>query len=602
MKNMRKIALVHVLVMISIMLAACGTAAPSNPDSTIVTATSPDPATAIPASPDSGLVAVDINQAITGLPVYDPNAPATSPGAAALRALMALDPSVPDMQTDVEAAERAALNAGIADLQKQLSAGSSSMIPSMATRSGWIKVASPVSVTVSLVSYNRLGAYAAGDNTTHDIALVGALISGLSDIFTPYLKNVGSVNPTHTETEAGVTTTMGLKVARGADGSTTFGIGSQSDATKNGVNVKAGFSGSVDGWRCPNAAGQVSFTIKMSLSGDSGGVTISKDLTAFVRAVVNDNAEITNTQIDFTQATRQVKDGRQVYVESGESFAYNGKDIANGTDTNLRLIRSSSQATLADIRSLVESGNQEAFAMGLTSLYVAQVAWLSGKCTQIEAASPGIVEPSSITAIPVKVVSRFDGSDAPSKLEAVLSGGKSVEPAMLPKTPGTLNYTAPAESGKTATISLTATSRQGRATLDLTATTGEPAYRVNDAQSSGREWVTQCIPALDKPYQLSWKSPEGTGEFQFTPDNAFGGRAKVQLTNSLAGVTITQTGQGTFSISVLSEDAGGAPYELSIDIKATGSLTQCAFGVCTTVNDSAMDQSVPIVVSASKCN
>jgi hypothetical protein len=69
---------------------------------------------------------------------------------------MALDPSVPDMQSDVDAAERAALNAGIADLQAQLGADGSSMIPSLAARSGWIKVASPVSVTVSLVGYDRL--------------------------------------------------------------------------------------------------------------------------------------------------------------------------------------------------------------------------------------------------------------------------------------------------------------------------------------------------------------------------------------------------------------------------------------------------------------
>jgi hypothetical protein len=343
----------------------------------------------------------------------------------------------------------------------------------------------------------------------------------------------------------------------------------------------------------------VSFTVKVRLGAESGGAGYTQDLTAFVRAQVNDDATISSTTFDLTQGTRQVKDGRQVYVETGETVKYDGDDVEGVEYSNVRMIRHSQEATQADATALSGAGHNAAMAMAMTALELAKNNWLDGGCTKIEAASPGTVEPGSTTAIPVVVRHRFDGSVVPSKLKAELAGGESVDPASLAKTPGTLTYTAPNESGRSATITLTATSRRGRAKLELTANTGEPTYRVNDSGALGTKWVSQCIPSLDRPFEVAWTSPEGSGEVRLVPDSSNSGTAELRVTNSQSGVTVTEEGQGRYTISVLSQGAQGRPAELSIDIDGTGTVTQCGFGSCSTTEDAAMGYSIPIVSDAS---
>jgi hypothetical protein len=139
--------------------------------------------------------------------------------------------------------------------------------------------------------------------------------------------------------------------------------------------------------------------------------------------------------------------------------------------------------------------------MARSALLISENNWLKGGCVKIEATSPGTVKPGSTTDIPVKVIHRFDGSEVPSKLEAALSGEKSVDPTSLAKTPGTLTYTAPDEPGKSATIKLTATSRRGRATLDLTASTGGAAYRIVGGLD---DWQTDtAVCDIMKPFTLT---------------------------------------------------------------------------------------------------
>ena len=75
---------------------------------------------------------------------------------------------------------------------------------------------------------------------------------------------------------------------------------------------------SVDGQRCPNAEGQVSFTIKATLGSESGGTGTTQDLTTFVRATVGDDAEITSTTFDMIQGTTQTKGGRRYIWRRGQ--------------------------------------------------------------------------------------------------------------------------------------------------------------------------------------------------------------------------------------------------------------------------------------------
>src|SRR5664279_2510493 len=100
------------------------------------------------------------------------------------------------------------------------------------------------------------------------------------------------------------------------------------------------------------------------------------------------------------------------------------------------MVRKSQQATIADVSELSSDGHTAAQRMGLVALYVAENNWRSGGCVKIDATSPGRVDPGSTTAIPVTVLGRYDGAVVPSKLEAVLAGGASLDPTLLARTPG----------------------------------------------------------------------------------------------------------------------------------------------------------------------
>ena len=64
-----------------------------------------------------GVVSGDYSKVAANLPNYDPKVPPPSPGALALRELAELEPSAGKLVGDVEAAERAALKSGLAQLR-----------------------------------------------------------------------------------------------------------------------------------------------------------------------------------------------------------------------------------------------------------------------------------------------------------------------------------------------------------------------------------------------------------------------------------------------------------------------------------------------------
>ena len=425
-----------------------------------------------------GVVSGDYSKVASNLPNYDPNDPAPSPGAAALRQLAELEPSVEKLIRDVEAAERAALESALAELRSQQGATEPlSRVFEIKERKGsnLLGAKSPMvgaALPALFIYQGQVDSAIGGTQTT---ALIGGLVSGLNDIFAPHLEVGANLSKSVTEKKGGASSTMSVEIGRASDGSTKLGLGIKTEVTKDGVSAGADLAAKIDGQRCPNAEGQLPFTIKVTLGAESGGATYTREVTAMVRAVVNDDATVESHTMDLTQGTRQVKDGVAVYIETATTMKHDG---ANYSESNFRVIRHSQSATKANAEPLSIAGLEAAYATGLTALKIAEHSWLNGKCTKIEAPSPGAVAPSSTTAIPVTVRHRFDKSEVPSKLDAELSGEASVDPTTLAKTSGTLTYTAPGEAGKSATIKLTATSRRGRATLDLTANTGGAAYRI----------------------------------------------------------------------------------------------------------------------------
>ena len=442
---------------------------------------------------------------VASLPRIDPKAQLPSPGAFAVRQLAEMEPGVVALMKDVEASERGAMKQIITAASahaKTFGSNPDAFQKSPARRMDPVKLALTDPVSIRRPS-SALMMLQAGDTPLPGMG-DGALIGMLAGNFKSMLAGVeaGTFNKkdSRTETSEGTTSTMDIEVGRSEDGSTVFGIGIKTESTKNGVKVATDLQAKIDGFDCPNAEGQVPLTVKMRLSARSGGSGYTQDLTAFVRLVVGDDANIATTTIDITQGTSRGKSGQEVYVETGQTIKSNG-DFTGATQSNERVIQKTDHATDRDVSEAWKSGQETAYGAAIGAIVTAENSWKGGKCIKIEADSPGTVDPGSTHQIPVKVRHRFDRSEVAAKLDATLSGESSITPAVIPKTSGTLTYVAPGEFGKTATIKLKATSRRGIATLDLNAGTAGNAFRIAGGLD---DWQTNTVVCdIMKPFTLT---------------------------------------------------------------------------------------------------
>lgn len=234
---------------------------------------------------------------------------------------------------------------------------------------------------------------------------------------------------------------------------------------------------------------------------------------------------------------------------------------------DVRIDRASSQARQED-GALSNAGLQNASLLAQGVFESAKMRWQGGGCVKIEATSPGTVAVNSSTQIPVKVVRKLGSGDIPSKLTAELSGGASVDPTVIPKTAGTLTYVAPGETGKSATIKLTANSRRGRATLDLTASTGGDSYQIVGGLDDFQTDTSVCD--IMKPFTLTGggitnKFSGGlSGTYSFTgPFQSKGsGTYSISLPDG-PGKPGTMTGQGSGSVMGRYTRSGTEQYTLT---------------------------------------
>jgi hypothetical protein len=353
-----------------------------------------------------------------------------------------------------------------------------------------------------------------------------------------------------------------------ADGTVTSEISTNINMPAMGLNAKSKVK--ITGNQCPTSDGKVDLTIELNTNGragSSGSTIYDKTITAKLKATVNNDAELASIDLDLKQGTRSTAGGRQVYVETSQS----GRS-ADGTYSGLdydapKIDRASSQATAADAE-LSQAGLRAAFNLAQGILEAAKERWQGGGCVQIVANSPGSVAVNSTTQIPVKVTHKVDRSEVPSKLEAVLSGGSSVDPTLIPRTAGTLTYVAPGESGKSATIKLTANSRRGRATLDLTASTGGDSYQIVGGLDDFQTNTKVCD--IMKPFTLTGggftnKFSGGlSGTYNFT--GPFQSQGSGTYTISLPdgpGKPGTMTGQGTGTVLGRYSRSGTENYTLT---------------------------------------
>ncbi|MDH5265220.1 MAG: hypothetical protein OEX21_10765 [Betaproteobacteria bacterium] len=231
------------------------------------------------------------------------------------------------------------------------------------------------------------------------------------------------------------------------------------------ANTKVSLVGSV----CPAPDGKVDFTLKLGANGHAGrggATTYDQNVEVKVALQVNDEAEIADTRFDVKQDTRSTIGGRQAWVESNLSMP-GGLSGAGGKPT---VTRSSSQATDVEVQNANNAIRRAAY-LADGAVMGAKGFWQKGGCVKIEARSPGKVKPGATSKIPVAVKHVKDGSSVAAKVKVELSGGKSVDPALIPKAPGEVIHVAPGDKKSAMKITLTATSRRGKdvAVLDLSA-------------------------------------------------------------------------------------------------------------------------------------
>jgi len=491
------------------------------------------------------------------VPPFDPNGRLVSPGAYVIRLLAKDEPALAALADPIDAAEQKMMKQIVEENRPKAQTDNPRAAFMTSPPEGTKAIANsqepPVAAHLMFQS-GELSLPTSGDGT-----ILGGFTGFLKGMLADAV-NERSFNKKDSKTEAveGGTSTMHSEIGSNPDGSTVFEMGIVTETQKNGVKARTELKARIEGQDCPNAEGQVPFTVKIRLSGQSGSSQYEQEMTAFVRLIVDDNADVASKTVDVTHGTKRTRNGQTSYFERGFTYHLNTNE-SEGTLSNQRVVQKTDNATLDDVVDATRSGDSVAYGAANAAISAAESAWQGGACIQIVAASPGTVALNSSTPIPVKVMHKKEGTELAAKLDRKLEGAVSVEPTSIPKTPGTLTYVAPGETGKSATIELKAKCRRGRATLYLKADTGGKSYRVSGT-SNGVSFKGK-ICNVNTGFLLDATFPGGTANVNFGADgstNTDGGGNGCQMTGA-GNYTLEFADDGTGTLKWTTTDKLACP-------------------------------------------
>jgi hypothetical protein len=476
-----------------------------------------------------------------------------SPSAIVVKQLARLDPEAASFQQTIENLERSGLKEFLGELAEE----NNLTIPKKTANDGEQTERSSVSVATGPLALAMFQTQTTTSSSIGvspaDINFMVTIVSAFSDWVAPALTERGEINPTKREYNGTSYTDMSVEIGRGADGATKFGFKMNTRGMNGNRSLDSDIEGRMEGKRCPDANGNVDFTVKIRLSGKHGSSSYIQDVTAKVTATTNDDGDANQYVMKLNQGIQESVGGRNTYIENEFDVTSNGgPDVVSPP----RTVRSSQDAG-PHPEELATSGNRAGLQAGYTGLKLAEAMWKNGGCVAIVANSPGRVDVNSTTQIPVDVKHKYDGSAVPSKISASLAGESSIAPTSLPTTAGEIAYTAPGEQNKTAKIELTSKSKRGGAKITLDASTGGAAYRIVGGKDA---WQTNTVVCdIMKPFTLT------------------GGGVTMKLTGGLSG-TYTYTGpfgsHGGESYTISLPEGPGKPGTM------TGGGVGCAMGKC----------------------
>lgn len=328
-----------------------------------------------------------------------------------------------------------------------------------------------------------------------------------------------------------------LEVSVDASGQVTGSIASSSAIAPLGIeaNSKVSFTTTT---LCPDASGRVEFAVKLSQGGAvaAGGGTYTRNLEAHVVAMVDDNANISDAQID-TKYDHRSGSGKNAHSMHGQTSWNSSGPTEVATETSHSITQQSGDST--KVQQMADEAARHSLMLGNGALLAAEKHWQGGHCIRIDATSPGRVSPGKRSTIAIKVFSRQDATEIPAKVNATLTGGKSIEPAEIPRSPDKMVHTAPDERTPSMSIKLVAVSRRGKADLTLNMSMNEGQYR---AEGGGGEFHgTGVICDIAQPFTISGSGVVAT----FNPSSERGG--SYSYTGNMSGFAVW--GHGTYTVS-----------------------------------------------------
>jgi hypothetical protein len=132
------------------------------------------------------------------------------------------------------------------------------------------------------------------------------------------------------------------------------------------------------------------------------------------------------------------------------------------------------------------------------------------------------------------------------------------------------------------------------------------SFKVNNPAHFGVEWLSGCIPSLDRPFQVKFKAMVNAtkivNEYRFYPSNPFSGRVEGDGGGKLGDGTINYVYEGTYKVEVLARDSNGKIKELDILTSMARTTIICSSGDCISYDDEVESaERIPILVNSSRC-
>jgi len=229
---------------------------------------------------------------------------------------------------------------------------------------------------------------------------------------------------------------------------------------------------------CPDTAGGVPLNVTTQILIDtSTGKSVSSDATLDLHGHVNDQAGLSS--VDATYENHSKLPAGSIDLSMGNLSLPGTANGYDGSSLNTSSATGSVNTTGDETAGLKFAVSDLGLSVNLIEpvMEAAQKLWRNGRCVVVavpkynaetprKIAEQGSVQhteevdTNSDTTFGVTLKHRY-GAPPQAPVDLSLSGEDKLDPEHLDAAPGTVTYTAPSDDGKTATVTLTSTSKRG---------------------------------------------------------------------------------------------------------------------------------------------